>query len=167
MTTAAFSPLTATTLTTTKASWGGWFYPVTSAATKTLMEKSKEFQLITDSSGDPQCGIYYAGGYNNSAASPTALTVGAWNHVICTYDGANIKTYINGVLVKTSASETNNITADGTTLLYLAETSGTANFYKGQMDDIKIWNYDLTAKQVLTDYNLTGVARYGPSTGAP
>ena len=37
---------------------------------------------------------------------------------------------------------------------------------KGQIDDLKIFNYGLTANQVKTLYN-SGAARFAPSTGAP
>lgn len=162
---AAISPLIATTLTTTKASWGGWFNPVTSVASKTLIEKSKEFQLTTDASSIPICGIYYSAAFNNSAAPPTALTLSAWNHVMCVYDGTNINTYLNGLLIKQSA-QANNITADGTTKLYLGQTSGGASFYQGRMDEVKVYNYALNAAQIKQIYT-NGALNFAPSTGVP
>ncbi|MBI2039505.1 hypothetical protein HYT18_00350, partial [Candidatus Microgenomates bacterium] len=40
------------------------------------------------------------------------------------------------------------------------------SYLNGQIDDVKIFNYALTAVQVRTIYN-SGGARYGPSTGTP
>ena len=143
VTTAAFSPLATAAVTTTKASWGGWFYPTSSAASLTLMEKATEFRLTTDASSFPLCGIYYSAAFNDATAGSTALTLSAWNHVMCTYDGANIKTYLNGSLVGTTA-QTNNITA-ASSILYMGENSSGAQRVTGQLDDIRVYNNVLTA----------------------
>ncbi|MBI2595347.1 DUF2341 domain-containing protein [Candidatus Daviesbacteria bacterium] len=164
VTTSAFSPLAAAAATTTKFSWGGWFYPTTSVASKTLLEKSSEFQLTTDSSSMPICGVYYSAAFHNSSAPTSTLTLSSWNHVLCTYDGTNINTYLNGQLIKQS-SETNNVTA-ASSILYMGETSGGAGRYLGQMDEIKLFNYALSSTQVKTLYS-NGAINYGPSTGAP
>jgi len=165
VTTTAFSPLAAAAQTTTSVSWGGWFYPTTSAASKTLLEKATEFQLTTDASSKPVCGIYYSGAFHNANSGAKALTLSAWNHVVCTYDGANIKTYLNGGLIDVTAN-TNAITA-ASSILYMGETSGGANFYKGQIDDVQIFNYPLTATQVKNVYSQNSAVRWGPLTGAP
>lgn len=165
ITTSAFSPLATAATTTTKLSWGGWFYPTTSAASKTLVEKATEFQLTTDANSMPICGIYYSAAFHNSSAPTQALTLSAWNHILCTYDGTNINTYLNGILIKQS-SETNNVTA-ASSIFYIAETSGGANRFTGQIDDVRIYNYALTATQVKTLYNGGGAVRYGPNSGTP
>ncbi len=165
VTTAAFSPLAVSGQAATNLSWGGWYYPTTSAAGKTLMEKATEFQLITDSNSKPQCGIYYSSAFHNTTAN-TALTLNVWNHVICTYDGANVKVYVNGILDNTSSLETNSITA-AISILYLGEASGGTNFYSGQIDEQKIWNYPLIAYRVRMEYNQGSAVRFGPLQGSP
>lgn len=162
--TSAFSPLARAAQTTAKFSWGGWFYPTTSAASKTLLEKATEFQLTTDANSMPICGVYYSAGFHNSTAPTQGLTLSAWNHILCVYDGTNINTYLNGKLIKQS-SETNNVTAVSS-ILYMGETSGGANRYSGQIDEAKVFNYALTATQVKTLYN-GGAVRFGPVSGAP
>ncbi len=164
ITVSAFSPLAIAGQTTTKISWGGWFYPTTSATSKTLLEKATEFQLTTNASSQPLCGIYYSGAFHNSSAPTPALTLNTWNQVVCTYDGTNINTYLNGLLVKQS-SETNSVTA-ASSILYMAQTSGGANFYSGQIDDVRIHNYPLTLTQVQQLYN-NGAVNFGPGTGSP
>ena len=162
--TGAFSPLATAAVTTAKASWGGWFYPTSSAASLTLMEKATEFRLTTDASSKPVCGIYYSAAFNDATAGSTTLTLSAWNHVLCTYDGANIKTYLNGILVGTTAN-TNNITA-ASSILYMGENSSGAQRLTGQLDDLRIYAYPLTATQIKTLIN-EGAVRFGPATGSP
>ena len=162
--TSAFSPLATAAVTTTKASWGGWFYPTSSAASLTLMEKATEFRLTTDSSSKPVCSIYYSAAFNDATAGSTVLTLSAWNHVMCTYDGANIKTYLNGVLVGTTAN-TNNITA-ASSILYMGQNSSNAQRVTGQLDDLRVYNNALTAPQIKSLMN-EGAVRFGPATGSP
>ena len=162
--TSAFSPLATAAVTTTKASWGGWFYPTSSAASLTLMEKATEFRLTTSASSFPLCGIYYSAAFNDATAGSTALTLSAWNHVMCTYDGANIKTYLNGSLVGTTA-QTNNITA-ASSILYMGQNSSNAQRVTGQLDDLRVYNNALTAPQIKTLMN-EGAVRFGPATGSP
>jgi len=164
VTTAAFSPLATAAVTTTKASWGGWFYPTSSAASLTLMEKASEFRLTTDSSSKPTCGVYYSAAFHDAAAGSTALTLSAWNHVMCTYDGANIKTYLNGSLVDTTA-ETGSITA-ASSILYMGENSSGAQRLTGQLDDLRVYNNALTSSQIKTLMN-EGAVRFGPNAGSP
>ena len=165
ITTAAFSPLATAGQTTKSISWGGWFYPTSSIASKTLLEKATEFQLTTNSSSQPLCGVYYSAAFHNSSAPTQTLTLSAWNHVLCTYDGTNINTYLNGKLIKQS-SETNSVTA-ASSILYMGETSGGGSRYSGQLDDAKIYNYALTKQQIQQVYNQGGAVRYGPATGSP
>ena len=38
--------------------------------------------------------------------------------------------------------------------------------FNGQIDDVRVYNYALTAAQVKNEYN-QGAVSFGPSTGAP
>ncbi len=147
-------------------SWGGWFYPTTSAVSKTLIHKNKEFRLTTDGSSQPNCSIYSGGAFVTSAVSTQALTLSAWNHVLCTYDGTNIKVYVNGNLIA-QAAQTGAVTADVTTALNVGRDSAASGFFSGQIDEIKFWTYDLTAYQAKIEYNQASAVRFGPSTGSP
>jgi hypothetical protein len=39
--------------------------------------------------------------------------------------------------------------------------------FKGQIDDVRIYNYALTPDQIKTLYNGGGALRFGPITGTP
>lgn len=148
------------------ASWGGWFNPdAFGAGQMDLMEKGSQFKLSTDVSGNAICAIFHGAGFAQTTASGTGLTAGSWNHVLCTYDGTNVKTYVNGVL-KSTVGDTAGI-ASQVTKLYVGQNSGGTNQYTGLADDIKVWTYPLTAVQVKIDMNQASAVRFGPSTGAP
>jgi hypothetical protein len=164
MTTSAFSPLAISGTATKKVSWGGWFYPTVAPTSITLEEKASEFHLTTDSSNNAVCGIYYSGAFHDATSINAPLTQNAWNHVICTYDGSNISTYVNGVL-KNTTPNTNSITA-ASSIFYLGENSSGTQRYTGQIDDAIIYNYALSQTQITQLYS-GGAVRFGPATGSP
>lgn len=155
-----FSPIVST-----NASWGAWINPTSSINNQAIIDKQNQFRVYTDSSGNAVCGIYYGGAYHDSANVTAPVALNAWNHVICTYDGTNIKTYVNGLL--------RNITADGngiavaTTNLYVGQLSDASKQLTGKIDDVKIWNYPLTQVLIRNELNQNSAIRFGPSQGAP
>lgn len=82
----------------------------------------------------------------------TPLTTSRWYHVAATYGGGNIKLYLNGLLVGTQAL-TGAISADATNLTLGKEpgyplTSAVPNYFKGKIDEVRVFNVALTDTQV-------------------
>ncbi|UPT71451.1 MAG: choice-of-anchor D domain-containing protein [Flavobacterium sp. JAD_PAG50586_2] len=82
----------------------------------------------------------------------TPLNTSQWYHVAATYGGGNIKLYLNGSLVGTQAL-TGAIAADVTNLTLGKEpryplTSSTPNYFKGKIDEVRVFNVTLTDTQV-------------------
>ena len=139
-------------------------YPTSSAASKTLMEKASEVRITTNASSQPVCGIYYSSAFNDATAGSDSLTLSSWNHIFCTYDGVNIKTYLNGMLIGTTGN-TNTISSTSS-IFYMGQNSSGAQRVTGRIDEIRLYPYSLTQKQVQMVRN-EGSVRYGPSSGAP
>ena len=86
---------------------------------------------------------------NGGNALTTALSTGAWHHVVATFEnGTTMKIYMDGVY-KTQRTSTSASTGTGGTFTIAGATSD----FNGQIDDIRIYNYALTATQVKTLYN--------------
>jgi glucose/arabinose dehydrogenase len=96
------------------------------------------------------------------AASGTTLPFNQWSYLAITFDGAQVKTYVNGTLVNTQALSAT-ITARGNPMRVGADAS-TTQFYKGALDDLRIYNRALTPAQVQSDMT-TPVGN--PTVGAP
>lgn len=78
-------------------------------------------------------------------ASVTALNTNTWYHVAATYDGANMKLYINGVLDATRA-QTGNVASSGAfNVGYLYNTSRNFN---GKVDEVRVWKRALSQTEI-------------------
>jgi len=158
----------------TNISWGGWFNPGLTPVSDALITREStsgvgEFRLVTEANGKAQCEIYTAGAWDttNVAVGANALVNNAWNHVMCVYNGATLKVYVNGQLTG-SGNQTGSITSTTNGRLYFGrDRANTATtFFDGQVDEIKIFNYDLTPQLLYREMN-DGAVRFGPETGSP
>ena len=78
-------------------------------------------------------------------ASATALNANTWYHVAATYDGANMKIYINGTLDATKA-QTGSVSSNGAfNVGYLYNTSRNFN---GKIDEMRVWKRALTQTEI-------------------
>ncbi|OFW63195.1 MAG: hypothetical protein A2Z35_03740 [Actinobacteria bacterium RBG_19FT_COMBO_36_27] len=144
----------------TNASWGTWVYPTSSPTSKTLIHKNNEFRFNTNGSNIPLCGIY-SSSWQPSAISSIPLPTSEWSHVMCTYDGTNIKIYINGNLTG-SQGEGDPITSTSSTALNIGRDSAGSGYFDGRFDDTRIYNYALTSVQISNIFNLGGIRLQGP-----
>lgn len=94
----------------------------------------------------------WSSGTANVAMSTTVTAIGTWYHVVATYDGANIRLYVNGVLESTQASTI--AMADTTVPLRLAGNPAAigGGYLDGSLDEVAIYNVALSAAQVLEHY---------------
>ena len=83
-----------------------------------------------------------------------------WRHILMTYDGVALKTYINGTLIAVDNASGNIYSWQpdhltfGTYNLYGDPfTSATIQFYNGNIDEIGIWNRALTPQEITNLYN--------------
>lgn len=83
------------------------------------------------------------------------IQAGEWNHVTMTYDSKQLKLYVNGVLQSASAIAGNIVHGNYSANMLIGNGRGSNYFYNGQMDEFKFYIGDLTAAEVLLDYNTT------------
>lgn len=93
----------------------------------------------------------YVNGNQYRISEPSALSINTWAHYALTYDGSIFKAYKNGVLIS-STSVTGSIDASAGNTLGIG-TSGGYSRFKGQLDDVKLYNYARTQKQIVEDMN--------------
>jgi len=77
----------------------------------------------------------------------TALNVSQWYNVGATYDGNNLKLYLNGNLVGTQAA-TGAIAADASLLTLGRNPIASTKYFNGKIDEVRVFNSALTASQL-------------------
>lgn len=108
------------------------------------------FYLFVDGSGNTVLGFRVAGTPTNLtyAAAPTIST---WTHVVGTYDGANLKLYFNGAIVKTQSATGN--PSSSTSTIAIGHAADFSLWFTGVIDDVSIYAHALTGAEVTAHYN--------------
>jgi len=112
--------------------------------------------LLTYYHNDGKVYWYINGGGNYISASVPADT---WSHVAATYDKQNMKIYINGSLVSTSGTYTSAI-ASGSAF-YLGSIGGTTYYFKGKLDEARVYNRALSSTDISARYTQDTAIRNG------
>lgn len=79
------------------------------------------------------------------------LTLNGWNYIGLTYDGQNVKLYLNGKLMD-SVAATGSVSYSGTDLYIGANptsTGGTTKPFIGKIDNVRIWNRALDYTELM------------------
>lgn len=89
--------------------------------------------------------------------STTTVNTGAWFHGIATYDGSNVRIYINGNLESTNA-RTGIITSGAKNIG--SNSGGSSEYFNGTIATVKVYNRALSAAEVQQNFNAQRT-RYG------
>lgn len=131
-----------------------WTYLTANAATySSPMEfgvwTATGFGIWMEGGGSPT--IRYGASYSINTGGMNSFTANEWVMVTATYDGANIKSYINGVLVKTYPYTTNPI---GSTLKTMfSRSNNTVTSYLGSISNACHYIGALTQNEIDRHYS--------------
>lgn len=94
--------------------------------------------------------------------SNTTLSNDIWYHVVGTWESTSMKMYINGKLDNTNTTSIPSSIYNNSFNTYIGADSdgGLRRFWQGQIDDVRIYNYALTAQQIKEIYN-DGAVKFG------
>ncbi len=84
-----------------------------------------------------------------NATATSALPVNTWVHVATTYDGATLRTFVNGTQVATRAITGSIVTS--TSPLRIGGNSVWGEYFSGTIDEVRVYNVALTAAQIQAD----------------
>ena len=82
-----------------------------------------------------------------------AIAQNNWYHAVGTYDGSNVKLYVNGVLQLTTASTT--VPTRSNLGIILMRRWDAGDYFGGHLSTVKIYNRALSASEILQNYNAT------------
>ena len=132
--------------------------------------------LMKETSNGLAYGLYASSDTNRPSAhvnttrefdtrGPAALPAGTWTHLAATYDGANLRLYINGALAN-SIAVTGSM-ATSTNPLRMGGNAIWGEHYGGLIDEVRVYRRTLSAAEITTDMNTAvagGAAPPGPDT---
>lgn len=88
-------------------------------------------------------------GCGDDYSSGITATNGAWTHVAATYDGANVRIYVNGSLSAVGTGKTLVVPSRPVMEIGSAHLMDTGNyFFPGQVDDVRVYKRMLTPAEV-------------------
>ena len=98
-----------------------------------------------------------SGGNRITRYSTTGIAAGAWVHIVVTYDGsstlAGTNMYINGSLDNGSGTDALSATTVSGTILALGRRGSGTLYYNGDLDEVVIYEKELTSTEVSGRYN--------------
>ena len=128
-----------------------WVRPTASSGWRTALLKETADGLAYS--------LYSASGTNRPSAwldgtssfGSSALALNAWSHLSATYDGARLKVYVNGVLRADRAVSLPAPTSNQP--LKIGGNAVWGEFFRGQIDEVRIYDRALTAAEITADMN--------------
>jgi hypothetical protein len=132
-----------------------WVRPTAVNAWRTIMLKERTGGLVYAMYGNTDTnrpsGHTFIGASEFDTRGTAQLAANTWTHLATTYDGLNLRLYVNGVLASSKAV-TGSMTAS-TGALRIGGNTIWSEWYSGLIDEVRVYNKALTATEVGQDMN--------------
>ena len=138
----------------TAATFEAWVYPtVAPSGWRTILQKEVDAYIFAASThlNTPSSGGTFNGVCCTNVYAPAALPVNTWTHLAASYDGAQIRLYINGAQVAVTAAS--GILRAERNPLWIGGNAVYGEHFQGKLDDLRIYNRALSAAEIQTDMN--------------
>jgi hypothetical protein len=147
-----------------------WVRPTTGTNWRTILMKERPGHLTyglyanTSSPSRPAVEVATTSGGNVELRGSAQLPTNAWSHVAATFDGWSLTLYVNGNQVGSLPASGSLITSSNA--LRIGGNAIWGEYFRGQIDDVRIYNEALTQAQLQSDMN-TPVAAAAPDSIPP
>jgi hypothetical protein len=137
---------------TTAMTLEAWVNPSSTDGWRDVIYKGNDnyFLEASSSRGSPGGGGTFSG-TDTIVYAPSLLAANTWTHLALTYDGSTLRLYLNGNQVS-SGSRTGTI-ATSTNPLQIGGDSIFGQYFRGLIDDVRVYNRALSAAEVQQDMN--------------
>ena len=129
-----------------------YFYHVTARNSGT------EGLIIWSGNGSVSSQRNFTAKINSTPITFSVASFDVWYHIVITGDGSNLTAYVDGTQVATTAISTLFPTINYTTKIG-SNKNGTNFFFKGNIDEVAIFDYELSSSAVSEIYNIRGSGR--------
>ncbi len=118
-------------------------------AKQTASEGQYNLQFGQSTNRRPAFYLNMASGWQVRIIANAVLSADRWYHIATTYDGANVKIYIDGVLDNTVVL-TGSIVGQSSDLVYIGQANTV--LMKGKIDEIRVYDRALSASEIAALY---------------
>jgi hypothetical protein len=131
-----------------------WVNPTIGSAWRTVMLKengnSMSYSLYSANSASRPAGFVHTN-VDIALNGTAAVALNVWTHLALTFDGTTMRMFVNGTQVSTRALSA--AAAVSTGALRIGGNSVWGEYFKGLIDEVRIYNRALTATEIQTDMN--------------
>jgi hypothetical protein len=105
----------------------------------------------SDDTGKPPAGYVNLGGGDESVTEPPALALNRWVHLATTFDGSNLRLYVNGALMRTRSTAGSIVTSGRALRIGGNEIWG--EYFRGLIDEVRVYGRALSQAELEADLN--------------
>jgi len=114
------------------------------------------------------CNVGVSGNLNGVSFGSSPPVVGRWYHIVATYDGLNLISYLNGTITQSNipVSHPGSISPAATVPAIGRDQTGSNQYAAATIDEVAIYNYALSPDQINNHYIVGTVTGTGGSGGS-
>jgi hypothetical protein len=109
------------------------------------------YALYAGSQAGVPYGIAYTSGAERQARAVAAIPLNTWTHLAATYDGANVRLFVNGAQAGIQAATGS--MPNSSAPLRIGGNNVWAEWFSGLIDEVRVYRGALTTAEIQTDMN--------------
>ncbi|OQY29536.1 MAG: hypothetical protein B6244_03260, partial [Candidatus Cloacimonetes bacterium 4572_55] len=132
-----------------------WIYPEASDNIRNIIAHNPDMvaasyggTFLRVNNGAYEVGSFDGTSYYSATFPIPAGDIGSWVHVAGAYDGTNWNLYRNGIEISETPSSIGAVTTDSSWTIGHGSYSGIGDYFKGFIDEIRIWRYARSREQI-------------------
>src|SRR3989344_1357743 len=130
-----------------------------SIVSKTNDSADGGYAMLIGSAGEIYCRTVNGSGHDDSSTALGILPADStWHQALDVRSGTSCKVYFDGADRTNTVDTHTTMTANNNNLMIGTRPDASTEFWNGKLDDIKIYNFALTAAQVKANYNSRSTA---------
>jgi len=110
--------------------------------------KNQNYGLWTTTSGKLSGGFETSSGSNKYVTSDKSYVDGQWHHGVVTFDGSNVRLYVDGIQVKSTSTTSLPDKSGNQPLRIGANSLSVRDIFVGDIDEVGVWNKALDSSEI-------------------
>ena len=115
-------------------------------------------------SGGTYTALFRSTGGTWTLSSSVSSSPNNWDYVAVSYKDGTAKIYVNGKLRNSGTFTYAPLTQSSSTIMFGTHSISANDWFKGSLDEVKIYNYALTDEEIKQDYNAGSALQMGQTS---